>query len=110
MDPSQIDIICVQDRNGLNLGSFFIRNSETMQLFVDLWSDPILVNFAETHWLLKEQDLFLHLIFEHPKLRKRIGWVHQSVFNAYANGNEGEVWQPGDLVVHFPDCSYRPSV
>jgi hypothetical protein len=77
-----------------------------MKLFVDLWTDPILVDFADTHWLLKEQDLLLHLIFDHPYLRNRIGWVHQSLFNGYATEQDGVAWQPGDLAIHFPDCAY----
>jgi hypothetical protein len=78
-----------------------------MQLFVDLWNDPILIDYAHKHWLLRDQDLFLHLIFEHPTLRKKIGWVHQNTFNAYADGPETVAWQPGDLMIHFPSCGYN---
>ena len=105
MDPSQIDIICVQDKAGFNAGSFFIRNNEIMQLLVDLWSDPLLVEYADRYWFHKEQDLFLHLIFEHPKLRKRIGWIRQNVINAYHESTEGDQWELGDLVVHLPNCA-----
>lgn len=75
-----------------------------MHLFVDLWNDPVLVEYAHSHYRLKEQDLFLHLILEHPTLRGRIGWVDQRMFNAYPDGGEGGSWRPGDLVVHFPNC------
>jgi mannan polymerase II complex MNN11 subunit len=105
MDPRQIDMICVQDQAGLNAGSFFIRNSDTMRMFVDLWSDPLLVDFANLNWLHQEQDLLLHLVFEHPELRKRVGWVNQTVFNSYADNRGGAAWQKGDFVVHFPDCA-----
>jgi len=104
MNPYEIDIICVQDANGLNAGSFFIRNSPTAQLLVDLWSDSILVDFADRHWPLREQALFHHFIYSHPKLRRRIGWVNQTLINAYPENWEGEPWRPGDLVVHFPNC------
>jgi galactosyl transferase GMA12/MNN10 family len=103
-NPSEIDIICTQDLNGMNLGSFIIRNSQTMSLLVDLWSDILLVDYSDQHWLLKEQDLLLHLIFEHPVLRKRMGWVQQNVINAYWFGDDRQLWKPGDLVIHFPDC------
>jgi len=105
MNPSEIDIICVQDKGGFNAGSFFIRNNALMQLFVDLWSDPILVEYADIHWFQKEQDLFLYLIFEHPTLRKRVGWVKQNLINAYHESRGGEQWESGDLVVHFPNCA-----
>jgi mannan polymerase II complex MNN11 subunit len=109
MDPDEIDFICVQDANGLNAGSFFVRNSKTAKLILDLWSERILVNFANDHWSLREQALFHHLIYNHPTLRKRIGWVNQTMINAYPDGWEGEAWQPGDLVVHFPNCWFSTS-
>jgi galactosyl transferase GMA12/MNN10 family len=104
MNPRDIDLICAQDANGLNLGSFFIRNTELMRMFVDMWSDILLIDHAERHWVLKEQDLLLHLIYQHPKLRRRVGWVQQYVINAYADGDEAVKWKPGDLAIHFPDC------
>ena len=106
MDPSEIDILVTQDWNGLNAGSFFVRNTPMMQLFVDFWNDPILIDYAHQNWLLRDQDLFLHLIFQHPTLRKRVGWVQQNTFNAYAEGSDTIAWRPGDLVVHFPSCGY----
>jgi|SRR5277367_282803 hypothetical protein len=106
MDPSEIDIICVQDKNGFNAGSFFIRNNQIMKLVVDLWSDPILVDHANEHWYQREQTLFLHLMFEHPQLRKRVGWVKQNIINAYHESKGGDQWERGDLVVHFPNCGY----
>ena len=105
IDSSKIDIICVEDKDGLNAGSFFIRNTEAMRLFVDLWSDPILVDFADKNFMHKEQDLLLHLILEHPILRERVGFVPQRVINAYQDMDDEEVrWHPGDIVVHFPNC------
>src|SRR5947207_14783202 len=106
MDPSEIDLIVAQDFNGLNAGSFFIRNTPTMKLFVDLWNDPILVDYAYKNWLLRDQDLFLHFIFQHPTLRKRVGWMQQNTFNGYAGGLGNAAWRPGDLIIHFPGCGY----
>jgi hypothetical protein len=104
-DPSKIDIICVEDKNGLNGGSFFIRNTDAMRLFVDLLSDPILTDFADKKFQHKEQDLLLHLILEHPLLRDKVGFVEQRVINAYQDMDDEEVrWHPGDLVAHFPNC------
>jgi hypothetical protein len=76
-----------------------------MRLFVDLWADPILLNFAQANFRLKEQDLLLHLILEHPTLRKRVGFVQQRVINAYQDmDGEAARWHSGDLVAHFPNC------
>src|SRR5271170_44549 len=77
-----------------------------MQLLIDFWKDPILVDHAARNWLLQEQDLLLHLIFQHPNLRKRVGWVHLNVINAYPDEEETLGWEPGDLVIHFPNCRY----
>jgi hypothetical protein len=107
MVPSEIDLILSQDLGGLNDGSFFIRNTETMQLFLDFFNDPLLIDFADEHqWSHWDQDLFLHLIFHHPKLRRRIGWVDQNTFNSFWEDGPSGSWRPGDLVVHFPSCAY----
>ena len=104
-----MDLILVQDWNGLNAGSFFIRNTEVMQLFIDFWNDPVLINYAHKNWQLRDQDLFLHLIFQHPSLRKRIGWVQQNIFNAFSYDIPKVVWRLGDLIVHFPGCGWGSS-
>src|ERR1700685_709558 len=106
MDPSKIDIIVAQDWNGLNIGSLFIRNTPAMRLFLDFWNDPILIDHASQNWLLQEQDLLLHLIFQHPELRKRVGWVYLNVINGYPYGEDPFGWELGDLVIHFPSCGY----
>ena len=79
-----------------------------MRLFVDIWNDPILIGVAEGKFSLKEQDLLLHLILEHPKLRERVGFIPQRIINAYQDleWEEDVFWHPGDLVVHFVNCVY----
>jgi hypothetical protein len=77
-----------------------------MQLLIDFWKDPILVDHAARNWLLQEQDLLLHLIFQLPTLRKRVGWVHLNVINGYPDEEETLGWRSGDLVIHFPSCGY----
>jgi mannan polymerase II complex MNN11 subunit len=105
VNPSNIDLICMEDKNGLNAGSFFIRNSEVMRLFVDLWSDSLLLEYSERNFRHKEQDLLLHLILEHPTLRERVGFVDQRVINSYQDMDDEAVrWHSGDLVAHFPNC------
>lgn len=104
-DPSKIDIICVEDKAGLNLGSFFIRNTEIMKLFIELWNDPILTTIAHGKFKNKEQDLFLHLILHHAKIRERVAFIPQRIINSYQDMDDERVrWHPGDLVVHFPNC------
>jgi hypothetical protein len=78
-----------------------------MHLLLGFWSNPILVDFADDEYILKEQDLLLHLIDEHPKLRERIGWVQLNLINGYGWGLGYEKWNPGQLAIHFPSCVYR---
>jgi galactosyl transferase GMA12/MNN10 family len=97
--------------NGLNAGSFLIRNTEAMRLFVDLWSDRVLVDYADKNFPHKEQDLLLHLILEHPILRDKVGFVHQRIINSYQDRDDEDVrWHQGDLVAHFPNCVYQLSL
>jgi galactosyl transferase GMA12/MNN10 family len=104
LDPSEVDLLITQDSNGLNAGSFFIRNTALTRLILDFYLDPLLLDHADTHFPLRDQDLLVYLVFQHPELRKRVGWVRQNVFNAYPDGAAEEKYWSGDLVVHFVSC------
>jgi hypothetical protein len=80
-----------------------------MKFFIDLWNDPILIAYAQDHFRLREQDLFLHLIFEHPHLREKVEFVKQRMINACEDMDDEKVrWHPGDIVIHFPNYWYVP--
>ena len=96
-------MIVAQDHSGLNAGSFLIRNSDLMKLFVDLWSDALIVERTPS-WAQKEQDALTHLIIHHPVLRERVGFVDQRLINGYVEG--ADEWKEGDLVLHFAGCWY----
>jgi hypothetical protein len=72
-----------------------------MRLFVDLWTDPLIIDKTPS-WPLREQDALAHLMLPHPNFRERIGFVRQRLINAYPGGEN--MWNPGDLVVHFAGC------
>jgi hypothetical protein len=98
MDPSEIEIIISQDLGGLNDGSFFIRNTETMQLFLDFFNDLLLIGFAdEHHWSHWDQD---------PVGPRSVSSSDFSPSQAAQKGGPSGSWLPGDLVVHFPSCAY----
>jgi len=102
-EPGKVELIVAQDHGGLNAGSFFIRNSEMMKLFVDLWSDPLIVEKTPS-WVQREQQALTYLIEHHPQLRERVGYVDQRLIDGYVEG-AGE-WREGDLLVHFAGCWY----
>lgn len=72
MNPSEIDLILTQDWNGLNAGSFFIRNTPMMRLFVDLWNDPIFIDYAQKNWLLRGSRSFSSSHLPTPDASERI--------------------------------------
>jgi hypothetical protein len=80
-----------------------IRNSPIMRLFIDLWSDTMIIERTPP-WPQKEQDALTYLIVNHPYLRERIGFVEQRSINSYAKGIGG--WERGDFLVHFAGCWY----
>ena len=100
-ESAKIDLIITQDHSGLNAGSFFIRNSPTMRLFIDLWSDPLITERTPS-WPQKEQDALNYLIVKHPQLRQRVGFIPQRLINAYATIKSVEK----ELLVHFAGCWY----
>jgi len=77
-----------------------------MHLLLDFWSDPVLAEYADEEYVYREESLLVHLIDGHPYLRERIGWVPLSHINAYGWGFEHERWHPGQLTIHFPNCTY----
>lgn len=43
--PEKINFILTQDHDGLNPGSFFIRQGSWAGFFLDVWMDPILKSY-----------------------------------------------------------------
>jgi len=74
-----------------------------MKLFVDLWSDPLIVEKTPS-WIQREQQALTYLIVHHPQLRERVGYVDQRLINGYVEGDDQ--WKEGDLLVHFAGCWY----
>jgi hypothetical protein len=98
-------LIISQDHAGLNAGSFFIRNSPMMKLFIDLWSDSLIVERTPP-WAQREQDALTYMIVNHPYLLERVGFVRQRLINAYVIGLH--MWVEGEFLVHFAGCWYDP--
>jgi hypothetical protein len=76
-----------------------------MRMLIDLWSDPLIVE-KEPSWTLREQDALTYLLLNHPTLRRRTGFVHQSLINAFSEGRLFQKYEEGDLLVHFAGCWY----
>ncbi|KAM7208444.1 family 34 putative glycosyltransferase [Naviculisporaceae sp. PSN 640] len=99
---SDVDFVVTQDKDGLSVGSFIVRNGEWAEFMLETWFDPIYRSYnfqrAETHALE-------HIVQWHPTILAKMAIVEQNILNAYSTGKQGEEYKDGDLVVRFPDCA-----
>eukprot|EP00760_Papus_ankaliazontas_P038900 PhM_4_TR9401/c0_g1_i1/m.70300 len=114
--PHQTDLVVGKDWNGINLGVFFIRNSEySYRLLSEMWAMP------RDHWHPWEEQsalMFMTSVEKNPRDARRhlehISIRPQKQFNAYPEeftyGNgPAATWTHGDFIVHFPSCKNIPS-
>eukprot|EP00760_Papus_ankaliazontas_P028503 PhM_4_TR3748/c1_g1_i2/m.55911 len=101
------DFIVAKDFNGINLGVFFIRNSEySFSLLETMWTTPR----SKWHpW--QEQSALMALLNDADTTRvhtPHFSFPAQRAFNSYpgefAYGNKLSQWQKGDFIAHFPNC------
>ena len=101
-DPNDMNLIITTDYNGINAGSFLIRRCNWTEMFLDLWVEPM---YVDRDWIAQEQDALVHMLAHHRFVSDHVALVHQSVMNSYATERYvDELWQEGDLVVHFAGC------
>ncbi|KAF2741761.1 glycosyltransferase family 34 protein [Sporormia fimetaria CBS 119925] len=100
----RIDLIITQDKDGLALSSFVVRNGEWAKYFLDAWFDPIYRSYnfqkADTHALE-------HIVQWHGTILAKLALVPQNQINAYVTGpanQENGQYRDGDLVANFPGC------
>ncbi|WBW73817.1 alpha-1,2-galactosyltransferase Gmh1 [Schizosaccharomyces osmophilus] len=96
-----IEYLISEDHNGVNAGSFLVKNTETMALFMDLLTEPTLVDYKVVR---HEQDLIGLMIHRHPQLAAKFGILPQRYLNAYPHAPPEMEYHPGDLLVHFAGC------
>ncbi|EEB09217.1 alpha-1,2-galactosyltransferase gmh3 [Schizosaccharomyces japonicus yFS275] len=99
-DIEDVQLIIAQDHNGLNAGSFFIRNTPLMRMLLDFWEEA---SFRENKVAPNEQALLCYFVRHHPEIASHVGLVEQRLINAYPQGYNMD-WRPGDLVVHLAGC------
>ncbi|EPX72813.1 alpha-1,2-galactosyltransferase Gmh3 [Schizosaccharomyces octosporus yFS286] len=96
-----LGLLISQDFEGLNAGSFFVRRSPMMALFLDLWHDKA---FRDNRVADHEQALLGYFIRYHPEIAAIIGVLPQTMINSYPVGWEEMGWKPGHLVIHLAGC------
>lgn len=127
-----VDFVLTQDKDGLSVGSFLVRNGEWAEFFLETWFDPIYRSYnfqkAETHALVsahpcaehvmrtcRREDMLLtvrkkeHIVQWHPTILSKLAIVPQNALNSYSKKEKGDEYKPGDLIVRFADCEKRSS-
>jgi mannan polymerase II complex MNN10 subunit len=107
------DIFICKDINGINAGSWIIRNTEASRKFIE----TIVNNFTEPH----EQILmnkYLHMVkvkyLPHPSINsykyelynELLDLEDEEMIISHEDGN----WQPGDLLLHLPGLSLEKRI
>ncbi|KAL2160867.1 hypothetical protein VTH06DRAFT_1064 [Thermothelomyces fergusii] len=97
-----VDLVLVQDKEGLTPSSLVLRNGEWARFFLQTWFGPLYRSYAfqkaETHALE-------HIVQWHPTILSRLAIVDQRLLISYAKGEREEQYKDGDFVVSFPDCA-----
>jgi hypothetical protein len=102
------DIFICKDINGINSGSWIIRNTEASRNFVS----TIVNNFDAPH----EQILmnkYLHMVkvkyLPHPSINSYDYRLYNHFGLAVPAHDQGQ-WQPGDLLLHLPGLSLEKRI
>ena len=104
------DIFITRDINGINAGSWIMRNTEASKQFLQ----AIVDNFDEPH----EQILmnkFLHMVnvkyLPHPSINSyRYELYKDVVDNALSMTHDQGQWEPGDLLLHLPGLTLEKRI
>ncbi|KAL5890059.1 putative alpha-1,6-mannosyltransferase mnn11 [Pyricularia oryzae] len=97
-----VDLVLTQDKAGLSVGSFIVRNGEWAKFFLETWFDPI---YRSYNFQKAEEHALEHIVQWHPTILSKLAIVPQRYINSYNTGDSGESYQAGDMVVRFPACS-----
>ncbi|KAK9767956.1 hypothetical protein K7432_001771 [Basidiobolus ranarum] len=99
------DMVISYDCNGLNAGSFFIRNTPWSQDFLALVYEPQ----YSTRFGYAEQGTMQHLYETSPEIAEHFYFVPQNLINAFPNeacGDQDSIhaYKEGNLIIHFAGC------
>ncbi len=115
-----VSFAITQDKDGMAVGSFIVRNGQWAKFFLDTWFDPLYrtYNFqkAELHTLVSLLELELvedatcltgqqeHIVQWHPTILSKMAILPQGMINAYSKSTHGEQYKDGDIAVRFTHC------
>ncbi|KAK4186081.1 hypothetical protein QBC35DRAFT_516476 [Podospora australis] len=96
-----VDFVLTQDKEGLSVGSFIIRNGDWARFFLETWFDPI---YRSYNFQKAEAHALEHIVQWHPTILARLAIVDQKLINSYSQGNKGVEYKDGDIAVRLVDC------
>lgn len=103
------DIFITKDINGINAGSWIMRNTEASRNFLK----TIVNNFNEPH----EQILmnrYLHMVkvkyLPHPSINSYRYELYKDLLGEVNVAHDQGQWQPGDLLLHLPGLSLEKRI
>lgn len=97
-----VDLVLTQDREGLSVGSFVVRNGEWAQFLLESWFDPL---YRSYNFQKAENHALEHIVQWHPTVLSKLAIVPQNIINAYNTAEKGkQVFKTGDFVVRAPGC------
>ncbi|RYP28015.1 hypothetical protein DL767_007415 [Monosporascus sp. MG133] len=102
MKGDDVSLAITQDKDGLAVGSFIVRNGEWAKFFLDTWFDPL---YRSYNFQKAELHTLEHIVQWHPTILSRLAILPQRAINAYSRPDRGEQYKDGDIAVRFAHCT-----
>lgn len=104
--PSR-DMVLSRDRNGFNLGVFFLRNTPWSLGFIDaMLAMQTRIDQTNQPNGLRDQKALDKLLLTDPLLMRHLHVVPQRLINSFFSHSKGNgaLWEEGDWIAHQVDC------
>lgn len=101
-----VDFVLSQDKEGLSIGSFFLRNTDFAKFLMETWFDPL---YRSYNFQKAEAHALEHIVQWHPTILSKLSLVPQRTFNSFTTGEADAKYQPGDMALKIGECSKTDS-
>ncbi|KIW06242.1 uncharacterized protein PV09_02716 [Verruconis gallopava] len=101
-----VDLLLVQDREGLSVRSFVLRNGDWAKFFLDAWFDPL---YRTYNFQKAERHALEHIVQWHGTILAKLALVPQHMLCAYSEkdkraATDNGVYENGNFVISFAEC------
>ncbi|KAJ2905258.1 glycosyltransferase family 34 protein [Zalerion maritima] len=98
----EVELVLTQDKDGISVGSFAVRNGEWAKFMLDTWYDPM---YRSYNFQKAEIHAMEHILQWHPTLLSKLAVIPQKLINAYQTEKDGDQFQDGDFVLRLTGCT-----